>query len=330
MRTGRPPGSTADHLDRRAELLAAVDAGHAAGHGAAVAGGAAAAPAAERDGSAAERDGSTAELDELTAELDELTAELGSMMHNEQLFVRRLDRSEPAAVLDRLVELEPVHPFGGPDDLDDRLDEDRRCYVLEHPDLPGRPLNVVWCALRNGVPADLGPILDPGAPTGPTATADTAAFYSIWNVEPGLVGLPGGRTLMEGAVAALRDELPALSNYVTLSPVPGFRAWHDALTAEPGRGSRDDAEALLAQCARYLTERRGDGRPLDDVARFHLGNGARLLALCPSADRSERGRRASFGIMANYRYEPEDRAANRAELREGRPALGDQVRALLS
>ncbi|MEI2697644.1 MAG: malonyl-CoA decarboxylase family protein [Microthrixaceae bacterium] len=59
---------------------------------------------------------------------------------------RRVLLSEPPEVLDRLVADEPVHPFAGPDDVADRLDDDRRCFVLEHPALPGRPFNVVWCA----------------------------------------------------------------------------------------------------------------------------------------------------------------------------------------
>ena len=306
MRTGSPPGSTADHLERRAELLATDD---------------------------------TSRSDASSAELDELTTGLADMMRSDRLVVRRVDRSEPAEVLDRLVRLEPVHPFDGPGDLDDRLDDDRRCYVLEHPDLPGRPLNVVWCALCDDVPNDLGSILDPDAPTGTPASADTAVFYSIWNVEPGLVGLPGGRTLLVGAIAALCDELPGLTTFVTLSPIPGFRAWYDQQSAaserhdphghEPHDVDPLHPQELAAPCARYLVERRDDGRPLDPVARFHLGNGARLWALCPGADRSERGMERSYGIMANYRYEPEDRAANRADLRQGRPALGDSVRALL-
>lgn len=258
-----------------------------------------------------------------TEELAALTDRLRTLMGSGDLVVRRLTRDEPADLLDRLVAAEPVHPFTGPDDVADRLDDDRRCYVLEHPSLPGRPLNIVWCALWRGVPDDLEAILDPSAPiTDPTA-ADTAVFYSIWNVEPGLVGLPGGRTLLVGAVDALRAELAGLSTFVTLSPIPGFRAWRESNPASTS------TEHLVADCARYLTTLRDDGRPLDAVARFHLGNGARLLALAPDADRSERGMARSFGIMANYRYEPEDRAANRAALREGHVSVGDQVAELL-
>jgi malonyl-CoA decarboxylase len=229
-------------------------------------------------------------------------------------------------VIDRLAAAEPVHPFRGPDDLADRLADDRRCFVLEHPSLADRPLNVVWVALWQGVPHDLAAVLDPTAPTGDPAAADTAAFYSIWNVEPGLVGLPGGRTLLIGAMAALRAELAGLSTFVTLSPIPGLRRWIEADDATPAPSE----EELLRAGAHYLTSLRDDGRPLDAVARFHLGNGARLLSICAGADRSERGMDRSFGLMANYRYEPEDRDANRVALAAGDVVVGEQVASLLA
>lgn len=282
-----PPVPTPEQLDRRAQLLAECGSDDA-------------------------------------AELARLTDQLGSVMRGDDLVVTRLDASEQPALARRLADAEQVHPVRDAADLADRLAEDRRCYVLHHPDLPDRPFNVVWVALWRGVPDDLSAILDPEAPTEDPRTADTAAFYSIWTAEPGTVGLPGGRRLLLGAVDALRTELPGLGCFVTLSPIPGFRSWLEASDLAVPEG-----EALSVACARYLTTLRDDGRPVDPVARFHLGNGARLLALAPHGDRSERGLERSFGIMANYRYEPEDRAANRAELRAGRPAVGTRVAALL-
>ncbi len=198
-------------------------------------------------------------------------------------------------------------------DLNDRLAADRRCFLLEHAALPDRPLNVVWCALTDHVPTRIGELLDPAAPTLDASAADTAAFYSIWNAEPGLEGLPGGRALIDGAVALLRDELPGLSTFVTLSPVPGLCAWLES------QGVRHEpaADDLVRWTATYLVSLDEAGRPLDPVARFHLGNGARLLAVRPLADSSEQARAQSFGTMVNYRYGPEDRAANRAQLAAG-------------
>lgn len=256
-----------------------------------------------------------------SAELDEATEELRDLLSKGEASVRRITLDEPAELLARLSEGEQVHPVDGPEDLADRLDADRRCFVLEHSELPGRPLNVVWVALWSGVAGDVAEILDRSAPTRDPRTADTAVFYSIWNVEPGARGFPGGRRLLEGAVAALRDELPALGTFVTLSPIPGFRAWWD----ERHPGERPPDEALLADCARYLVTQSEPGRPLDAVARFHLRNGARLFGLHRHGDTSRRGLDRSYGVMANYRYEPEDRAANRASLRSGRVAVSDRV-----
>ena len=45
------------------------------------------------------------------------------------------------------------------------------------------------------------------------------------------------------------------------------------------------------------------GVPIDQVARFHLGNGARLERLNWPADLSPRGRDQSFGLMVNYLYD---------------------------
>jgi malonyl-CoA decarboxylase len=47
------------------------------------------------------------------------------------------------------------------------------------------------------------------------------------------------------------------------------------------------------------------GTPLDSVARFHLGNGARLERLNFLADTSERALQQSHGLMVNYLYDLE-------------------------
>jgi malonyl-CoA decarboxylase len=158
--------------------------------------------------------------------------------------------------------------------------------------------------------------------------ADTAAFWSIWGVEPGLEGIGIGVQLILGALDLLRAELPGIGTCATLSPVPGFRSWNER-QAEPAT----DGPARLRACARYLTSAQrggpGDGRLLDPVARFHLGNGARLWRLNPDADTSERGRSRAYGIMANYRYAPEDLEANRESLAENRVATSPAIDELL-
>lgn len=59
--------------------------------------------------------------------------------------------------------------------------------------------------------------------------------------------------------------------------------------------------------ARYLLqEKRQNGQPVDPVARFHLGNGARIERLNWRADHSQRRLEQSAGLMVNYVYHPAD------------------------
>ena len=306
------------------------------------------------------------------AELSAVTRRLGRILAVGEPVVRRVTSEDPPGLAERLASAEPVHPVAGPLDLADRLDVDRRCYVIEHPGLPDRPLNVVWVALVRGVAGDLADILDPSAPAGDPAAADTAVFYSIWSIESGLSGLGRGEELIVGATELLGAELSNLSTFVTLSPVAGFRRWveqgsrgahaREDLTdvvdrlerAGTGdgpwsgeRGSpaertgrrrhdpetdKDDArlaDDLMRLCAEYLTTLHEGWRPIDPVARFHLGNGARLFGLNWRGDVSERGLERSWGIMANYRYAPEDRDANQSQLGSGSVPVSEEVAALL-
>jgi len=51
-----------------------------------------------------------------------------------------------------------------------------------------------------------------------------------------------------------------------------------------------------------LAAKNNDGRPLDPVARFHLGNGARLERINWLGDCSAKGLAQSAGITVNYLY----------------------------
>ena len=51
-------------------------------------------------------------------------------------------------------------------------------------------------------------------------------------------------------------------------------------------------------------------KPLDAVARFHLGNGARLERLNWLADTSANGLQQSAGLMVNYVYDKDALARN--------------------
>ena len=88
--------------------------------------------------------------------------------------------------------------------------------------------------------------------------------------------------------------------------------WHlDPAMAEPVR------EALIPVAAHYfLKARTPDGRPVDPVARFHLGNGARLERLNFLGDTSPNGLKQSHGLMVNYLYALDEIEKNHEALAE--------------
>lgn len=244
---------------------------------------------------------------------------LASWFNRGFLVLRRIDWSSPANVLEKIIRYEAVHAIRDWSDLRHRIDPpDRRCYAFFHPALPDEPLIFVEVALTADMPAAIAPLLDEGRTPLPAREAKTAVFYSISNCQQGLNGISFGNFLIKQVVEELRRDLPKLDTFVTLSPVPGFMRWlreqpaEEALAQEIEDGSWADDPAfadrlrkrLEALAARYLvTERTPNGRPVDPVARFHLGNGARLERLNWLADRSYKGLKEAAGFMVNYLYD---------------------------
>ena len=88
--------------------------------------------------------------------------------------------------------------------------------------------------------------------------------------------------------------------------------------------------ALKQWAARYLGRELQDGKPLDAVARFHLGNGARVERLNWSADPSAKGFRQSYGLMVNYLYDLKKLDRNRAALAQGKIPVAPAIKDLLA
>ena len=250
------------------------------------------------------------------------------------LELRRIDWQSPGAILEKLIAYEAVHEIHGWDDLRRRLAPDRRCFAFFHPALPDDPLIFVEVALVEGLAGAVQPLLvqdsDEDAARNRAAQADTAIFYSISNCQDGLRGISFGNFLIKQVVEELKNELQHLTRFSTLSPVPGFRRWLTKRLAS----TSDPAAALLARietsagrldtpkiddslkplimrfCAAYLTRHASTQEPADPVARFHLGNGARLERINWLGNTAPRGIQESFGIMVNYLYDLETIESN--------------------
>jgi malonyl-CoA decarboxylase len=272
------------------------------------------------------------------------------------LVLARLSWSSPASILEKIIAYEAVHKIDGWDDLRRRLDpRDRRCFAFFHPALVDDPLIFVEVALGSGIPASIRTLLNSGDAAGNAAIEPSAAiFYSISNCQEGLRGISFGNFLIKQVVEDLSRDIPSLRVFVTLSPLPGFRTWLckaldakelDYLTETQivrlarlaFEGWREqDAQgetepAMLAAAAHYLLlARDAGGKPLDPVARFHLGNGARLERINWLADTSDKGVQQSLSLMVNYRYDLKDIERNHeAYVNRGEIAASKSVRAYL-
>ncbi|MDE1906640.1 MAG: malonyl-CoA decarboxylase [Rhodospirillales bacterium] len=89
--------------------------------------------------------------------------------------------------------------------------------------------------------------------------------------------------------------------------------------------------ALMRLAAIYLTQSAQLKFRIDPVARFHLGNGARLERINWMANANKAGLKESYCIMVNYLYDPEMIEANHeAFARDQYVARGESVQALLN
>jgi malonyl-CoA decarboxylase len=253
--------------------------------------------------------------------------------------------------LEKIIRYEAVHQIRDWEDLRRRIDpQDRRCYAFFHPALVDEPLIFVEVALMESIPDNVQDLLAPGRAPVPPEKTRTAVFYSISNCQDGLAGVSFGNFLIKQVVMELQRELPKLDQFVTLSPVPGLMKWIRAGKDLPGEldptvleelkrpdwieapERREEFRRLLEPLAAhyFLRVKTTEGRPVDAVARFHLGNGARLERMNWLGDCSSKGVRESATFMVNYLYDLDEIERNHeAYANKGEVVAASAVRKLL-
>ncbi|HEV7803446.1 MAG TPA: malonyl-CoA decarboxylase [Burkholderiales bacterium] len=286
----------------------------------------------------------------IDADLEHL---FGSWFNRGFLTLERIDWYTPAIVLEKLIEYEAVHEIAGWHDLRRRLAADRRCFAFFHPALPHEPLIFIEVAFTRGMSAAIEPLLALDAPQLDPQTADTAIFYSITNCQTGLRGISFGNLLIKQVAQRIGKEFPKIRTFATLSPIPGFRSWlrNVGKTLAQSEGSGVHAQALshiespdwhknkvdedalrrtlIPLAAHYLACAKQGADAVDPVARFHLGNGARLERLNWLADTSVRGLGQSAGLMVNYLYRLDEVESNHEMyVRENKVAASREIRKL--
>ena len=259
------------------------------------------------------------------------------------LKMHQVDWKSPAEVLEKLIQHEAVHEIDGWDDLRRRLQPDRRCFAFFHQQLPSEPLIFVEVALLPEIPTVIMPLVDKKADiVDQVSQYKVAVFYSISNCESGLRGVSMGNFLIKRVAEKLHAEFPGIKTFVTLSPIPGLmnwiaagahlgagvpperlkpnlkiardaalaalklqnQAWNERLAGgwHPDLATDKEKEALLTLASMYLGLA-STGRDGNPVAKFHMGNGAKLHLINWAGDLSRKGLRQSAGLMVNYLYD---------------------------
>lgn len=244
------------------------------------------------------------------------------------LEMQQVDWNSPAQLLEKIIKHEAVHAIDGWDDLRRRLQPDRRCFAFFHPQLPAEPLIFVEIAMVSVMPAAIAPLIEKAARPVEAKRFKVATFYSISNCQPGLRGVSLGNFLIKRVAERLHAEFPSIRTFCTLSPIPGFARWLkeveiEAPELQPVRAqlqaalarlddrvqvaaptliSKNERDALLALASIYLRFASATAAG-DPVAKFHLGNGARLQRINWAGDLSKNGLRQSHGMMVNYLYD---------------------------
>ena len=231
-----------------------------------------------------------------------------------------------AAVLEKIIKYERVHQMKDMNELKRRLGEDRRFFSYFHPALEDEPIIFVQIALTKGLGKSIQELMKPS--NSDQKKYDTATFYSISNCQEGLSRVTLGNFLIKRVVYELQEELPHIKNFGTLSPIPGFANWFSYLEENKIKNilgnptghnlqflkSQDlkigdtriieNKEAIIKLVTHYvINEKNEKGLPINEVSRFHLGNGAIVDNIIVNANISEAGFKRSFGVMVNYLYE---------------------------
>ena len=269
------------------------------------------------------------------------------------LKLKKITWDTKAAILEKIIKYERVHHMKDMNELKRRLGEDRRFFSYFHPALEDEPIIFVQVALTNGLGRSIQEITKQSS--GDEKKYDTATFYSISNCQEGLSRVTLGNFLIKRVVYEIQEELPHIKNFGTLSPIPGFVEWFSYLEESKIKnilgniknqdvmflkskdlkiGDKriiDNKEAIIKLVSHYIVnEKKSDGLPVNDVSRFHLGNGAIVEDIIINANISENGFKRSFGVMVNYLYELKNIEKNHEEyMNKKKVILSDKLKKYL-
>ncbi|XP_059662749.1 uncharacterized protein LOC132308623 isoform X2 [Cornus florida] len=160
------------------------------------------------------------------------------------LELHQITWDDPASLLEKIVAYEAVHPISNLIDLKRRLGVGRRCFGYLHPAIPGEPLIFIEVALLKDVAQTIQEVLWDDPPI-PECEATCALFYSISSTQAGLAGVNLGKFLIKRVIDLVKRDMPNISTFATLSPIPGYMQWLLSKLASAERSSSTFQEKML-------------------------------------------------------------------------------------
>jgi malonyl-CoA decarboxylase len=167
----------------------------------------------------------------------------------------------------KLLEQDPVHPHIP---VEERCKDGRTVFALS---VGGTPEAMICAKLSNHMNRSIQEILTP------EQQDLVAMFYTVFRL-PGAAGGVGVDIIRE-VLNYCRNK--GIEQLYTLSPIPTLRKHFLEIPSE------DEIREFIEL-------------KKDPVARFHLGNGAKLHSVNFNADFSDTRQNESWGIMVNYNY----------------------------
>nr|XP_050857766.1 malonyl-CoA decarboxylase, mitochondrial-like isoform X2 [Vespula vulgaris] len=231
------------------------------------------------------------------------------------LHLERITWETSCDILQKVSDYEAIHPIRNWVDLKRRVGPYRRCYIFMHPSMPREPLVVLHTALCDTIPNSVKGIEEAEqrilGRVGRQVTyleedkskITAAIFYSIASTQKGLIWLLEKMKQDISFIFTLKEQesiqkiLRSEDIFTTLKKLFNNSLW---ITDE--QLSELLKKPLLRACAWYLYKEKHRSYALNNVANFHLRNGAIMWRMNWMADPSPRGIANSCGIMVNYRY----------------------------
>ncbi|VDM95725.1 unnamed protein product [Thelazia callipaeda] len=141
------------------------------------------------------------------------------------LRLQQLKVDSPIEILDKVMKYEAVHPIASLLDMKRRLGPNRRCFVFMHEAMSFEPLIVVYVAFMQNFAKSMEEIMNVTNIIANESLNNTAVFYSISSIQPGLRGIDLGNMIIKRVIAEILNTNPHIRTFGTLSPMPHFRSW---------------------------------------------------------------------------------------------------------